>query len=378
MDYSESESKRFEKVIYRNNSNEFQPSILRKSIIDKGVDILILRLPTPTVNNHYKIESVGFPYLHADTLVSYSINLSRAEINKPRNNLVLEVIDAQSKVLLSGLISDIFGEYKNHYASNPYLDSGKITEGFAEWAESYVGEQNRISWLVKKEDELVGFATCSYDDQSKECTGVLYGVLPKFSGKGIYSDIIRLTQQYFKERDYVTMWVSTQVQNYAVQKSWNNEGFTLRKSVETYHINSMLSYSITPEKSSTFSIKPTEIDEYAEYSGDKNSLHIDSSYAQRHGFSDRVAHGMLIMSKITKYLGVSYPGEGSIFVGNNNLFLAPIYPNIEYQISFSTYNISRNGIMNIVAKVANMEGQVCLLSYNKLINTKVSEEFLNA
>ena len=57
---------------------------------------------------------------------------------------------------------------------------------------------------------------------------------------GIYSDVVRFTQNYFKAIGMKKMWVSTQLQNYSVQKSWIEEGFYLKKSFETYHINTLL------------------------------------------------------------------------------------------------------------------------------------------
>jgi hypothetical protein len=40
------------------------------------------------------------------------------------------------------------------------------------------------------------------------------------------------------------MQVGTQIQNYAVQKAWINEGFNLKESLITFHVNSFLSSSI--------------------------------------------------------------------------------------------------------------------------------------
>jgi GNAT superfamily N-acetyltransferase len=117
-----------------------------------------------------------------------------------------------------------------------------LVEGYTEWVSSFISAENKIVWFVVNEEKIIGFAACSFNEDQKSCEGVLYGVKKEYAGKGIYSDIIRYTQKYFKDRGYVHMWVSTQLQNYSVQKAWIKEGFSLRKSFETYHINSLLQH----------------------------------------------------------------------------------------------------------------------------------------
>ena len=54
--------------------------------------------------------------------------------------------------------------------------------------------------------------------------------------RGIYSDQKKKKKNYFKNKGYQTMLVSTQLQNYAVQNVWSKSGFKLSSSWETYHI----------------------------------------------------------------------------------------------------------------------------------------------
>lgn len=371
MNFSEKESNRFKKRIFRYSTDVFKASDLRNSLIENNVDVLILRLPSSTIDEHYKLKNTGFSYLHVDTLVHYQTSLRSLDINETRNHTELEIITESKSDELKKLIPVIFDGYKNHYYSNPIFESDKIKEGYIEWAESYIASENKISWLVRVDGEVAGFATCSYDEESNECEGVLYGVLPDFSGRGVYSDIIRLTQSYFKEKGFLHMWVSTQIQNYAVQKVWLREGFFLKKSYETYHINSMLYFSINEKKSFEFNISISDLEEFASFSGDRNKLHFDDSFAKKMGFSGRISHGMIIQSYLSKYFGVDYPGEGTIFMNNQNVFLAPVYPMNDYKVTVNTLNISNNGIIDLLAKVIDDDGNTCLLSYNTLMNKNV-------
>ena len=46
------------------------------------------------------------------------------------------------------------------------------------------------------------------------------------------------------------------------------------------------------------SITQQDIKNYAEVSGDYNPIHLDEEIAKSHGFSGRIAHGILIMGKV--------------------------------------------------------------------------------
>ena len=66
---------------------------------------------------------------------------------------------------------------------------------------------------------------------------MLNGILPSFSGRGIYTDFIRYILNVFKEMGLKEMKISTQIQNCSVQKVWAREQFYLKESFVTIHIN---------------------------------------------------------------------------------------------------------------------------------------------
>ena len=235
--FSEVDSQRFGINVFRATLNEVDIENLKEQIQTDSIDLIILRLPSTTKDQHSELHQMGFQIIHADTLVYYFCNLN-SEITPLRNELSFEVISAENNEILNEIVPLIFKDYTSHYASNPMLDKIKTSEGYIEWAKSYVAtaNPNRISWLVKNENEIIGFATCSFNQEKNECEGVLYGVMPQAAGKGVYTDIIRFTQGYFKHEGYKTMWVSTQIQNYSVQKAWIKENFQLKKAFDTYHI----------------------------------------------------------------------------------------------------------------------------------------------
>lgn len=73
-------------------------------------------------------------------------------------------------------------------------------------------------------------------------------------------------------------------------------------------------------------IQQADIAAFAELSGDHNPIHQDAAYAATTPFKGCIAHGMLGASYISTVLGTGLPGPGSIFMGLDIRFRAPVRP----------------------------------------------------
>ena len=63
---------------------------------------------------------------------------------------------------------------------------------------------------------------------------------------------------------------------------------------------------------------------YAGITGDFNPVHINEVYAKKTYFKTRIVHGMLVGGLISTVLSKQLPGPGSIYVGQDLNFLAPV------------------------------------------------------
>lgn len=77
--------------------------------------------------------------------------------------------------------------------------------------------------------------------------------------------------------------------------------------------------------SRTRTITDAAIRAFAEASGDTNSIHLDDDYAATTPFGRRIAHGMLTASIISAILGNDLPGVGTIYLGQEVKFKAPVF-----------------------------------------------------
>ena len=79
----------------------------------------------------------------------------------------------------------------------------------------------------------------------------------------------------------------------------------------------------------TKTIEQSDIDAFANVTGDHNPVHVDAEFARTTRFGKRIAHGMLTASLISAVLANHLPGEGSVYLGQTLQFVAPVFPGDE-------------------------------------------------
>lgn len=125
---------------------------------------------------------------------------------------------------------------------------------------------------------------------------------------------------------------------------------------------------VTPFNAS-FKLSSEEVARYGEESGDLNPLHFDDTFARLHGFNGRICHGMLFNAWVTKYLGMEYPGPGTIFLKQTSSYFSPIYPDLDYQATVTVPILDGNrGIMRVLVQLRDCNDEIVLLSYNDVMH----------
>ncbi len=72
-------------------------------------------------------------------------------------------------------------------------------------------------------------------------------------------------------------------------------------------------------------IEESDIQAFADVSGDHNPLHMDEDFARTTVFGQRIAHGALTASYISGILGNNLPGPGAIFTHLSMRFRRPVF-----------------------------------------------------
>ncbi|MBL8163848.1 MAG: MaoC family dehydratase [Anaerolineae bacterium] len=86
-----------------------------------------------------------------------------------------------------------------------------------------------------------------------------------------------------------------------------------------------MTLQIGDKASRTRTITDEDVRLFAQASGDTNSIHLDEEYAAQTPFKRRIAHGMLTASLISAILGNDLPGMGTIYLGQDVKFKAPVF-----------------------------------------------------
>ena len=90
-----------------------------------------------------------------------------------------------------------------------------------------------------------------------------------------------------------------------------------------------MKFSVGDSAEITKTIQQTDIDAFADVTGDHNPVHVDEEFAKTTRFGRRIAHGMLTASLISSVLANKLPGEGSVYLGQTLQFVAPVFPGDE-------------------------------------------------
>ena len=92
------------------------------------------------------------------------------------------------------------------------------------------------------------------------------------------------------------------------------------------HLHGLYFQDISVGMSAQYSRKlsETDIEAFANLSGDTNPLHLDEDYAKTTMFKGRIAHGLLSASYISTVIGTKLPGPGCIYISQSLRFKAPV------------------------------------------------------
>ena len=72
-------------------------------------------------------------------------------------------------------------------------------------------------------------------------------------------------------------------------------------------------------------VTESSIQAFADLSGDHNPFHTDEAFAANTFFKKRIAHGALLLSWISRVIGMELPGPGTILRSLESEFMKPAY-----------------------------------------------------
>lgn len=97
-----------------------------------------------------------------------------------------------------------------------------------------------------------------------------------------------------------------------------------------------------------FSITPETVSQFAEFSGDRNALHLDGEFARRSRFREPVVFGMLVFGYLS-FLQGGFPGQKVTFRKLTGQFVKPVFIGDEVRCAI-TYDLAPTGGHSFTAR----------------------------
>ena len=119
-----------------------------------------------------------------------------------------------------------------------------------------------------------------------------------------------------------------------------------------------------------FKFSQSEVLKFAELTGDNNPVHTDDTYASKTIFKRPVMHGMLGASIFSKIFGTLFPGEGTIYLGQNLNFMRPMYPDTEYEAVLIVKEVLKDKHKAVIETIIKdkLTGKICTSGEATLYN----------
>ncbi|MBM7836227.1 MaoC family dehydratase [Clostridium sardiniense] len=118
-------------------------------------------------------------------------------------------------------------------------------------------------------------------------------------------------------------------------------------------------------------ITETDVYLYAGITGDLNPAHINEVEAEKGMFKGRIAHGMLTAGLVSAVLGMKIPGPGTIYLGQELKFTAPVKfgDTIKAEAEVIEINEEKN-IISLKTTCTNQDGKTVLTGVAKAMPPK--------
>ena len=107
-------------------------------------------------------------------------------------------------------------------------------------------------------------------------------------------------------------------------------------------------------------ISEADIVLFAGASGDNNAVHINEEFAQTTPFKGRIAHGMLTASVISAAIAGRLPGAGTIYLGQNLRFKAPVRPGETVHATVTVKELMAQKRRVVLSTVCTVGGRVVI------------------
>lgn len=122
--------------------------------------------------------------------------------------------------------------------------------------------------------------------------------------------------------------------------------------IEDLHVGMTASFAKT--------ITEADIVLFAGVSGDNNAVHTNEEFAATTPFGGRIAHGFLTASVISAAVANRLPGPGTVYLGQQLRFLAPVRPGDTVHATVTVKSVNLEKARAVLETVCTVRGAVVI------------------
>ena len=110
------------------------------------------------------------------------------------------------------------------------------------------------------------------------------------------------------------------------------------------------------------------VDDFAKLSGDFCPLHMNEQYAKSTKFENKVVHGMLLASFLSRMVGMYIPGKHALYASQSLEFKNPCFVDDQITVSSTVIDKSESTkIIKVASTITNKNKETLLYGVGKII-----------
>ncbi len=117
-------------------------------------------------------------------------------------------------------------------------------------------------------------------------------------------------------------------------------------------------FKVGDKASMSKTVSESDVYLFAGITGDLNPAHVNEAWAKTTRFGGRIAHGMLTAGFISAVLGMKLPGTGTIYMGQQLKFTAPVRIGDTITAEVEVIEIIENKRLRLKTTATNQDGVV--------------------
>ena len=199
------------------------------------VKMISTRVDVSDLSQVHQLEADGYRLM--DTLIYYRRDLERDwEELATTHGCILRPAQRQDAPAAGEVARAAFSGFFGHYHADPNLRSEDADAAYVDWAKNSMvpATDQAMALVATDKDQVVGFLTLRRNSATR-FEVVLNAVHPTHQRCGIYTSLLSRGFSLAQEQGSSEMMISTQINNYPVQKVWGRLGMAPEQGYYTFH-----------------------------------------------------------------------------------------------------------------------------------------------